>query len=500
MTAAGRPLTRRLPIPAKAAAIALAVACAAPVAARAQTACAELTRVRLPHAEVTAATLEPLKSGGEACRVRVVSRPTADSDIRIEVWIPEGVAWNGKFVQVGNGGLAGAIPVGAIRARAEAGYAAAGTDDGHEAPSQSAAWAFGHPEKVKDFAWRAVRETTLAAKALIAARTGAGPRWSYFAGCSAGGREALAAAQRFPDAFDGIVAGAPGNYNTLLTGGRLYVRQMLAQPGAYLDLEALKLLQRAALRRCGHGGAYIRDPLACRFDPGELQCRPGQARGCLRPAQVASARAIYAGRPGPDGKPAFAGMMPGAEADPEGVQAWITGRAEDRIGKAAGVAIGSQVMKAFIYDDPDLDVLSADLGARFDHDRQRAAAEIDATDPDLSAFARRGGKLIQFHGWNDPAIPPLGSVRYYEAVGAEMGDTRGFYRLYMIPGMLHCRGGPGPSRVDWLQLLDAWVTKGAAPAAVIAKSDKGDRQLLCPYPTVARPGGWRCAAPPARRP
>jgi hypothetical protein len=483
--------------------LAAAALFAAPAAAHAEAACADLANTRLPHAQVTRA-VEAQAGGKAACQVLVTSRPTPDSDIRIEVWIPRGEAWNGKYVQVGNGGLAGSIPSAAIRQRAQAGYASAGTDDGHQANGRSAAWALGHPEKIKDFAYRSLKETTDTAKALIAAQKGSGPQWSYFVGCSAGGREALMEAQRFPADFNGIVAGAPANYNTISTGGRAYIQQMLARPGAYLAKKDLELLQSAALKQCANGGSFIRDQMACRFDPAVLQCRAGQSDGCLNGAQVAAARALYFGRPGPNGRSMFPAFTPGAEALPGSFQSWNTGVSQDRIWEAAGYQFSSNVMKYFIYGDPAFDFLKADLGPKFDSDRQRVAKVVDAVDADLTPFKRRGGKLIQWHGWNDPAIPPLGSVRYHDELRAKMGDTSSFYRLYMAPGVLHCRGGNGPGDVDWLSVIDAWVTKGAAPSALVAKAERGPAsQLLCPYPAVARgsgdeASGYGCAAP-ARR-
>lgn len=479
--------------------LAAAAVLAAPAVAHAEAACADLAATRLAHAEVTSAT-----EVQGACKVLVTSRPTADSDIRIEVWIPRGAAWNGKYVQVGNGGLAGSIPSAQVRARAQAGYASAGTDDGHVGNGRSAAWALGHPEKIKDFAFRSLKETTDTAKALIAAQKGSTPKTSYFVGCSAGGREALMEAQRFPGDFDGIVAGAPANYNTLSTGGRAYIQQMLAKPGAYLAKPDLELLQSAALKQCANGGAFIRDQMACRFDPAVLQCKAGRSDGCLNPAQVAAARALYNGRPGPNGRSMFPAYTPGGEALNGGFQAWNTGDSQARISEASGYAISSQFMKYFIHDDPSHDFLKADLGPRYDRDRQRMAGILDAVDPDLTPFKRHGGKLIQWHGWNDPAIPPLGSVRYHDEVGAKMGRTDDFYRLYMIPGVLHCRGGNGPGDVDWLSIIDQWVTKGAAPAALTAIAEGGPAsQLICPYPAVARgsgdtAGGYRCIAPKRR--
>jgi hypothetical protein len=473
------------------------LALSAPLAARAETACSDLAGAKLPHAEVTSARPVRLASG-EACQVLVTSRPTKDSDIRIEVMIPVGSAWNGKYAQVGNGGLAGSIPSAQIKARAEAGYASAGTDDGHVGNGRTATWALGHPEKIVDFATRSLKETTEAAKALIAVQKGSGPKRSYFVGCSAGGREALMEAQRFPNDFDGIVAGAPANYNTLSTGGRAYMQQMLAKPGAYLDLAALELLQTAALKQCAGGGAFIRDQEACRFDPGVLQCKAGNTSGCLTAPQVAAARALYNGRPGPGGRSMFPGYTTGGEALKGGYQAWNTGLSKPEIVEASGHTISSQFMKYFVYGDPSFDFLKADLGPKYDRDRMKTAAVLDAVNPDLTPFRKNGGKLIQYHGWNDPAIPPAGSPRYANEMRAAMGDTSGFYRLYMVPGMLHCRGGNGPSEVAWLDILDRWVTAGEAPRRVVAKAEKGDEtQLLCPYPAVGQPdgkGGWRCWA------
>ena len=245
-------------------------------------------------------------------------------------------------------------PSAAIKARAASGYASAGTDDGHEASGRTAEWALHHPEKIADFAWRSLKETTDAAKALIAAQKGvpASSR-SYFVGCSAGGREALMEAQRFPDDFDGIVAGAPANYNTLGTGGRAYMMQALSRPGAYLAKPQLELLQTAALKHCANGGpSSATSPPAASIRK-VLQCKAGQSGdGCLTAPQVASARAIYAGRTDKAGNPLFPGYMPGAEALEGGYQSWNTGPTADANDRAAGYVFSSQFMKYFIYGDP----------------------------------------------------------------------------------------------------------------------------------------------------
>jgi feruloyl esterase len=473
-----------------------AVALAAPGLARAETSCAELMSTRLPHAEVTRASLET-QGAVELCKVSVTSHPTKDSDIRIEVWIPAGSAWNGKFVQLGNGGFAGSIPSGRLKAIAASGYAAAATDDGHEAPGTNAAWALGHPEKLVDFGWRALKETTDVSKALIKAQNAGGAKRSYFFGCSDGGREALMEAQRFPADFDGIVAGAPANYMSLLFGNGAAQQQALSRPGGYLDKAALELLQTAALKQCG-GGDYIRDPAACRFDPGALQCKPGKTEGCLTAPQVVSARAIYDGRRDPrSGKAVLRGISPGAEAYAGSWQAWITGPDKARNGEAAGYQFSSNAFRYFAFGDPAFDFLKLDLGGQFDRAKAKMGPIIDAESANLSAFRKHGGKLVQFHGWNDPAIPAASSIRYYEDVHRTMDDAGDFYRLYLVPGMLHCGGGPGPGTVDWLDTLDRWVEAGQAPAALTATSAANGSQLLCPYPAVAKSdgsGGWVCPA------
>jgi tannase/feruloyl esterase len=486
---------RGLPLIAAVAVLALA----APGLARAETACADLVNTRLAHAEVTAAVVEA-SGDKELCKVSVTSRPTPDSDIRIEVWIPVGATWNGKFVQFGNGGFAGTIPSGYLKRIAGQGYATAGTDNGHQSPvGTSAAWALGHPEKLTDYGWRSLKETTDIAKALIKAQKAGGPSLSYFYGCSDGGREALMEAQRYPADFDGIVAGAPANYMSLLFGNGAAQQQGLAKPGAYLDKPQLELLQAAALKDCGGGDAFVRDPAACRFDPGKLRCKAGQDAGqCLTAPQVAAARAIYDGRRDPrNGRVALPGIRPGAEALSGSWQAWITGPSQDKNANAAGYQFSSNAFKYFAFQDPTYDFLKMDLGAEFDRAKAKMGPTIDSDSPNLSAFKKRGGKLIQFHGWNDPAIPAHSSIVYYEDLGRTMGGTSSFYRLYLIPGMLHCGGGTGPSNVEWLKVLDAWVADKQAPASLTATGAAGASQLLCPYPGVARSdgkGGWSCAA------
>jgi len=481
--------------------MAAALGLAAPAVAHAETACEDLAKTALPHAEVTKATTETF-NGKTLCKVAVASHPTKDSNILLEVWIPVGEAWNGKFVQLGNGGFSGRVPSGQLRAMAAQGYATAGTDNGHQSNvGTSASWALGHKEKIVDFGWRSLKETTDIAKALIAAQKTKGPARSYFYGCSDGGREALMEAQRYPRDFDGIVAGAPANYMSQLFGISAGQHQALSAPGGYLGEEQRKLLQKTVLAQCG-GEAFIRDPAGCHFDPGKLQCKAGQTDGCLTAPQLASARAIYDGRRDPrTGTIAFPGFSPGAEAEGNSWNAWITGPTADKHSNAAGYQFSSNAFKYFAFQDPTFDFLKLDLGAQFDRAQAIMGPMIDSPNPDLSAFKARGGKLLQYHGWNDPAIPARSSIRYYEDVGRKMGRTDDFYRLYLVPGMLHCGGGPGPGTVDWLATLDRWVGDKAAPGELTATGAGGASQKLCPYPAVARSdgkGAWSCKVAKAK--
>ncbi len=450
----------------------------------AATPCEQLVKLQLPHASVTSAALTPAGSV-TACKIDVVSRPSADSSIGIEVWIPEGAAWNGRYLQLGNGGFAGRIASERLGQRAAQGYAVAMTDDGHQSAMgfPDATWAIGHPEKLTDFGWRALKETTETAKALIRAHAGAPPKHSYFNGCSDGGREALMEAQRFPRDFDGIVAGAPANdFSGLLTLG-VYFEQSLAAPGAWLGPGQLKALESAALADCG-GGTFVAEPLSCRFDPGEIACPPGQsAASCLTPAQLDAARALYRGLVVSEGGQArfsYPGYVPGAEAEPGSWAAWVTGPAADQQNRSLLYGFSSGFWRGFVYSDAGYDIMRLDLQAA-PLEAARAAAIVNSTNPDLTEFRDHGGKLIQFHGWNDPAIPARGSIAYYDEVKDTMGDPSAFYRLYLIPGMLHCGGGPGPSTVDWQGLLEAWVEQGQAPGAVVAGGPGGATQTLSPY-------------------
>ena len=473
----------------------------------------------------------PLTGLPAFCRVVGASHPTADSNIGFEVWIPTGAAWNGKYLQVGNGGFAGSIPFGSLGSALQRGYATAGTDDGHVAGGTDAAWALGHPEKIIDFGYRALKETTDNAKAILVALKAAIPARAYFVGCSDGGREALMEAQRFPADFDGIVAGAPANFWTHLLFDAAWTQQALLAPASYVSPAKLPAVQAAALVACDRveddiQDGIVADPRDCTFDPTVLQCIGAETNACLTGPEVTALKKIYAGPHNPrTGALIHPGHEAGAEAPFASFPLWETGPSLAGISNSLLNQFAVNFFRFMVFDNPTFDILTLN----FDGDvaftdgklvsGQPLSSVLNSTNPDLSAFQKRGGKLIHYHGWNDPAIGPRNSINYYESVataqrpgkGQGKGEdkvglsrTQDFYRLFMAPGMLHCGGGPGPNNFgqgapladadhDVVKALERWVEHGVAPERIIATKYVNDNPAngialtrpLCPYPQVA---------------
>ena len=495
----------------------LAAGLAAAGGARAQTACEALTGVKLDHAAVTEAKLMPAAANLPAyCRVLVTAKPTTDSDIRIEVAIPEGAAWNGRYLQVGNGGFAGTIPESSIRIGLARGFATAGTDDGHQSQvGTDASWALHHPEKITDFGYRALKETTVAARAIIAAYQAKAPAHAYFAGCSDGGREALMEAQRYPDDFDGIVAGDPANHWTHLLAAAAWNAQALSEtPTSYIPAAKLKAIETAEQKACGDADGVIENPLQCHFDPAAIRCTGADSDQCLTDAQVTALKKIYAGPRDPrTGAHVLEGFDPGGEAEPGGWSVWVVGAAPGATGHAAQYEFSRNFYQYVAFGDPNYDIRKLTFGAQLDPIDAKWAPIFNAWSDDLSAFKAHGGKLIQYHGWADPAIPPRDSIAYFGRVHKKMGDTQGFYRLFMAPGMLHCGGGlgPGPVHGPALDAITVWVEQGKAPEELVVAKHASDNPTgaplrtrpLCSFPKVAEWDGkgdrgkaesWRCVA------
>lgn len=429
------------------------------------------------------------------CRVAMTLSPVTGSTIRAELWLPMDSGWNGKLLAAGNGGFGGSLsdPMLTMRAAVARGYAAVGNDMGHDAADPT--W-FARDTAVTDFAWRADHASTAAAKTILATYYGAAARLTYFHGCSSGGREALAAATRFPADYDGVIAGAPpADYSGLLLAAA-WTQQQLARPGAMLDEADLQLLGKARLAACdakdGQSDGIIGDPRRCRFEPRALACRPGQSSGCLTPVKLKAARAIYRGPPG------LAGTPTGAEATPDGWAAWIVGPNARHRYFLQG-AIGGMMLR-----DPARRIADFDLVR--DAPKVRAtfrANGVDAPPADLSAFRRRGGRLILYHGWADAGVNPLGSIRWRDAVAQRMGRRAAdeTLALFMVPGLGHCAGGVGPHHLDMLGALELWREAGQAPSQVLGTRFSGSplaaamelpagRKIsarpVCRYPAVAR--------------
>jgi feruloyl esterase len=499
-----------------------------PLAVHAQQSCESLANLKLQHATVTSAVAfpegpvpeganpsMPAPTAPARCVVKAVTRPSADSQIKFEVWLP--VQWNGKYRQVGNGGWAGAVPVGSLVGPVKLGYAAAGTDDGHAA-SAGAEWAIGHPEKLIDFGYRAVHETSLQAKTIIQAFYGKDVSRAYFFGCSDGGREALMEAQRYPEDFDGIVAGAPANdWSKLMTGFIWNEKALLKDPASAIPPAKLPVIQAAALAACdaldGVRDGLVEDPRVCHFDPSVLACKNVDAPDCLTAPQLEALRQIYAGPKNPrTGTQIFPGYAPGTEAGEFGWSAWITQSPAER---AIQFAFGNSYYGQAVYEQPKWDFRTIDFDTDVAFGERKAGLILNSDSPDLRSFRDHGGKLIQYHGWGDAAIAPLSSIDYYESVRAFLArfpDGRSeasrpvddFYRLFMVPGMGHCGGGAGPNNfgnsggapdgpdTNVVAALEQWVEKGLAPQKIIAKGVRGNDRTkaltrpLCPYPQVAK--------------
>jgi feruloyl esterase len=454
------------------------------------------------------------------CRVAGTIRPTSDSNIQFETWLPLS-GWNGKFNGVGNGGFAGAISYSAMAFALRRNYATASTDTGHTGSGIDATWALNHPEKIIDFGPRSLHLTTQNGKAITRAFFGQRARYSYYTGCSTGGRQGLMEAQQFPGDYDGLVVGAPANFWThLLTAAAWAHQARLKDPESYFPPTVLPVIEQAVNAACdkqdGIADGILEDPRKCDFKPSSLRCKAGQNPStCLTAKQVVTLEKIYTGARNPrTGEQIFPGTPPGAETGPGGWTPWITGTAP---GTALLDAFSTQFFKNMVFNDPAYDLFT------FDFDRDLAFTDasigrvINAIDPDLRPLKRRGGKIIMWHGWNDPAIAAQNSINYYESVVSffkgrkedredALEEVQQFFRLFMAPGVQHCGGGPGPSPLDLLTDLENWIEKGQAPKRIIAGGGNVPTRTrpLCAYPKVAVYGGtgsvdeaasYQCRAP-----
>jgi feruloyl esterase len=459
--------------------------------------CGDLSKLALPNTTITvaqtveagsftapgAASPEGFRTLPRFCRVAATLKPTIDSDIKMELWLPS-TGWNGKFEAVGNGAFNGSIGYPAMMAALTRGYATGSTDTGHV--GGSANFALGHPEKVIDFGWRAVHEMATTSKKIIAAYYDAGPKVSYWNGCSAGGRQAMKEAQRFPSDFDGIIAGAPGLDWTGRAAQAVRVAKTLEKnDAARLSQAQRQLLHRAVVDACdtidGVKDGLIENPNLCKFDPGVLQCKDPDGGSCLTKDQAETARLMYSPVSNPRTKRVIAGLEPGSELG------WT-----DMGWTASAQATGLDQFRFLVFGDPTWELRAFNADSDIARAEEADSNTINALDTNLKPFIDRGGKLIQYHGWSDAQISPGNSTQYYTRVLEALGGSsrvQTSYRLFMAPGMAHCGGGEGPNTFDMVASLEQWVEHHKAPDQIIAShATKGvvDRtRPLCPYPQVA---------------
>jgi feruloyl esterase len=492
--------------------------------------CESLASLKLPDTTITAAQSIPsgtytapngevFKNMPAFCRVAATLAPTSDSEIGIEVWMPAS-GWNGKFEGVGNGGFAGAIAYASLAPGVSLGYATASTDTGHVATSTTdGSFALGHPEKIIDFGYRAIHLMTVIGKQITSAFYGHDPQRSYFDGCSTGGRQALLEAQRFSNDYDGIVAGDPvAFYTHHHVGGNLWVvRQMFNNPASTVFTTQDMLLGNAVNAACdaldGVQDGVLNDPRRCHFNPKALLCQGSQTPpSCLTSPQVEAVRNIWTG---PDQLVHQRGYYPpferGGEAD--GWPSSISPQPPPAPQTDNHAAIGLSFFENFVFDNPNWDFRTFNWNsdpAYVDNKvvipGQTLASVLNSIDPDLTRFRAHGGKLIQYHGFSDPEVPPKTSIKYYESVvkfpsGSSAASsepesrkqTQEYYRLFMVPGMNHCSGGPGANVFDMLTPLVQWVEQDVAPDSVVATHYVNNTPAqgvaftrpLCPYPQEA---------------
>jgi feruloyl esterase len=436
------------------------------------------------------------------CLIKGDARPTSDSLINFELWVPR-EGWNGKLVVTGNGGYSPALSYTHMAYAMRQGYAALGGDTGHQpADPNSMDWGVGHSEKIPDWGSRSVHAITVPGKALVTALQGKPATRAYYYGCSTGGHQAYAEVQRYPDDFDGVIAGAPGSNRVALNAEFLWRFQSNRQANTnnlILTPAKASLITAKAVETCdgldGVKDGVMADPRQCtsdKFNVASLQCRGADGPDCLTAAQVDAAQKIYQGPKNLRGL-IYPGPVVGTEST------WP-------IYWEASAPVRADFWALWQFDNPRWDWWTFD----YDRDYNAAAAKlgplVDLTDPDIRAFKARGAKLISYHGWGDAVVSALDTIKYYEQVREQQGSqqaTDSFFRLFLVPGMGHCQGGSGPTVFgnqglqapdasaanDLLMALDRWVESGSAPDAIVASQMSGNAvsatRPLCAYPKRA---------------
>jgi pimeloyl-ACP methyl ester carboxylesterase len=431
---------------------------------------------------------------------------TIDGTIGFELLLPN--EWNGKLVMGGGGGFVGSVQnqaqdgLGAGPTPLERGYATVGTDTGHTGASTDASWALNDPQAQENFAHRAVHRTAEVSKQIVADYYRHGVDRSYFFGCSRGGGQAMIEAQRYPDDFDGIIAGSPVLDWPGAMGGFIRNEQAIFPDpndlrAPLITADNRKLLANALRASCdaqdGVADGIVNDPPSCGFDPQSLpRCAAGPAADCVTDTQLKAIETVYGGL-NIGGEQLYPGFPFGGENDPGGWDLWITQTTPPALPPGQPnlqYAFGTQFAKSFVFSDPNWSYAGYDFADW--RERAAPAAELlNATDSDLGKFAGHGGKLIIWHGWSDSALPATRTVEHYLAMAERNSLVRLSARLFLLPGVAHCAGGPGPDRADWLTTLEQWVEHDVAPDQVLmTKNDAQGKTLIarpaCAYPLMAK--------------
>jgi tannase/feruloyl esterase len=485
----------------------------------AEAACEALKSASFQHTQIVSSALKPADASISApafCEVAATISPVRGSNIGVVYRLPE--KWNGKMVGLGGGGWSGNTDAGGTMTglkttsivfggyvpdskvaemhvytampSLKAGYATAQTDGGHSLPaSREDVWRpdkWATPEALADFQYRAVHEMTVLGKAVVARYYGRPHAKAYFQGCSTGGRQALMEVQRYPEDYDGVVAMAPV-FNLTVQTTAVVRDNVLGRPGAALTPELLARVNAAVLKVCdaqdGVADGLLEDPRQCAWDPSEVLCKAGQAgTECLTQPQVDSLRTLYTGVRTPDGRVVAWPLARGGERG-WAVFIGLAGLPSDPTGGG-----GLRALAGPVLGDRSFNLVEFNPAKHFDNARTSAFAKAyEADDPNIAAFTRRGGKLLLWHGWNDPGPSPWLTLDYFERVGAATPDASASIRLYLSPGVGHCAGGAGPDEFDPSAALDGWVQSGRAPNALrVTKTDPKLSRLVCAYPKVAR--------------
>lgn len=471
--------------------------------AQAPDACQKLIALTLPDTTVTSAAVvdagtfsPPPGSASPArrrdafkrlpsfCRVAATIKPTSDSDIKMEIWLPT-TGWNGKLEVVGNGGWSGSISYLALARAIATGYATASTNTGHD--GGRASFAPGHPEKLIDFAWRAVHLTTVESKVIVTKYYGSPAKYSYWNGCSSGGKQGLKEAQKFPDDFDGLVVGAPANNWIHQKAADIAMFQATHKtPESFIPPSKYPMIHKAVLDACdaldGVVDGVLENPMKCHFDPASIQCKGADEPTCLTAPQVKALQTVYSPTRNPrTGAFIFPGMERGTEL-----------RMGAMIGNKPHLT-ATDLFTYVVFNNPNWDQMTLNL----DTDVARAEKvdskfNMAATDPNLKPLFAHNGKLLMYHGFSDQLIMPENSINYYKSVVETVGGidkSKESIRLFMVPGMGHCSGGEGPNNFDMVTALDEWVERGKAPERIIASRITDGKvartRPLCPYPQQA---------------